>query len=345
MRNEQQRQASDNSRVGVRHDTMFPPLLRSGCSDPVAKSGDSPPKHLGTKERVVMKLIPLSLAVVLTTAVGAVQAGELNVVGSINVASNLTTVSMTLSGRVSVLQQYDNTGRLHLNGNAFQQIGTVFSSTRGTIGLHEAGYVFANMQSDGMPEGLYFGVADYVTHPPEVIIQQLGLRANGVEVFTGGLSVPGNGNFGGDLNIDGKVYANGGIDPPYLLLDNETRASIADRVGREVPPSKQSGAALFWNSQTRQLEIYVASEGAFYNLTGKLITAIAPVFVKGATVTRTFRIDAQTGTVVERDRVNVPRWQLKPGYKFDSQTGAFTYLSGSNAVPVTVTAQDALELK
>jgi hypothetical protein len=117
-------------------------------------------------------------------------------------------------------------------------------------------------------------------------------------------------------------------------------------VAREVPPSKRSGAALFWNSQTKRLEIYVASEGAFYDLNGKILAALGPPAIEGATVTRTFRIDPQTGTVVTRETLRVPRWQLKAGYRFDSRTGVFMRVGDdTNAVPVRVTAREALELK
>jgi hypothetical protein len=152
--------------------------------------------------------------------------------------------------------------------------------------------------------------------------------------------------FGNDVEIDGKLNLYGGMDPPYLLLDSETRASIANRVAREVPPSKQTGAALFWNSQTKQLEIYVAGESAYYDLAGKLIASITPPIVADATVTRTYRIDRTTGTVVLRESVHSPHWRLKPGHRFDSLTGTFTRIgSDSNAPPVTVSREEALELR
>ena len=152
--------------------------------------------------------------------------------------------------------------------------------------------------------------------------------------------------FDNDVEIDGKLSLYGGMDPPYLLLDSETRASIANRVAGEVPPSKQTGAALFWNAQSKQLEIYVAGEGAYYDLAGKQIASIKPPIVADASVTRSYRIDPTTGAVVLRERMQAPRWQVKQGYRFDAATGTFTQLGGdTNAPPVTVSAQEALELK
>lgn len=70
----------------------------------------------------------------------------------------------------------------------------------------------------------------------------------------------------GDINLDGKLTAIGGIDPPYVLFDAESRASIKARVLREVPVEKQTGAAQFWNPTTRKMELYIASEDKFYDL-------------------------------------------------------------------------------
>jgi hypothetical protein len=163
--------------------------------------------------------------------------------------------------------------------------------------------------------------------------------------YDAALAVGGDTYIQGNVSIDGKLNANGGMDPPYLLLDSETRTAIAQRVAREVAPSKQTGAAVFWNSETKRLEIYVASEGAFYDLMGNLITSITPPTVPGAAVTTRFRIDASTGNVVTDQALHAPRWGLRPGYKFDARTGTFTTLVTSNSPAAIVTASEALELK
>jgi hypothetical protein len=350
MRNEQQRQASDNSRVGVRHDTMFPPLLRSGCSDPVAKSGDSPSNHQGTKERAAMRLKPFGLAIVLTTAATSVRAGDLYVVGNLNLASNMTVTSMSSADQYF---KWDAGGGLQIaipaSGNRDKAMNVFCQrpySGNDLIAAYDASTNALWLLST-LPDRsfrIYSGESD---------LNVLKVKPSAVEMFTtwngfpadGQLNVYGSASFSGNVEIDGPLKLYGGMDPPYLLLDSETRDNIAQRVAREVPPSKQTGAALFWNSQTRQLEIYVGSEGTFYSLAGKVTAAIVPPVVKGATVKRRFQIDGATGAVVEEQTMMVPRWQLKPGYEFNSQSGAFTYLSSSNAAPVTVTAQEALELK
>lgn len=72
----------------------------------------------------------------------------------------------------------------------------------------------------------------------------------------------------GDLQVSGKITG-GSIDPAYVIYDSETRERIKTRVMKEVPKDKQTGAALFFNSQSKRLETYVASEDAFYSLSGE----------------------------------------------------------------------------
>jgi len=150
--------------------------------------------------------------------------------------------------------------------------------------------------------------------------------------------------FGSDVDIDGKLNLYGGMDPPYVLLDSATRDSVANRVAREVPPSKQTGAALYWNSETQQLEVYVATRGTYYNLGGNVLATITPPVANDVTVTTSYGIDRTLGTVVSRDTVKAPHWQVKPGYRFNSSTGTFSR-SDSSGVLQEVIAQEALELK
>lgn len=74
--------------------------------------------------------------------------------------------------------------------------------------------------------------------------------------------------FTGNVNVGGKLTATGGVDPPYLLLDRETRESVAAKVNKEVPVEKMGGAALFFNKNTKRLEVYVAEDRAYYSLNG-----------------------------------------------------------------------------
>lgn len=63
----------------------------------------------------------------------------------------------------------------------------------------------------------------------------------------------GDGSFWGDLNVSGKVTSSGGYDPPYVLYDQQSRTEVVERIQDEVPPDKQSGAALFFNKETLTL--------------------------------------------------------------------------------------------
>jgi len=68
-----------------------------------------------------------------------------------------------------------------------------------------------------------------------------------------------------DLKI-GKVDASGGVDPPYVLYDPQTRQETIDIIGEEVPLGKQNGAALYFNKETNKLEVYFAKENRFFEL-------------------------------------------------------------------------------
>jgi hypothetical protein len=76
----------------------------------------------------------------------------------------------------------------------------------------------------------------------------------------------------GDIYCTGKLTSDGGNDPPYVLYNKETRESIKNRVAKEVPEDKQSGAVLFWNGATLQFEIYLPFKGEFRDILGNPLT-------------------------------------------------------------------------
>lgn len=128
---------------------------------------------------------------------------------------------------------------------------------------------------------------------------------------------------GGDLDVWGKVESNGGYDPPYVLYDMLTRQELAKKVHMEVAPEKQSGAALFFNGQTKQLEIYVPSDGKFYNLLGKALHTLAKVELPTTEYETSYYLDPATGKVKTRQKAIHDRFHMRPGYKLDDKTGKF----------------------
>jgi hypothetical protein len=60
--------------------------------------------------------------------------------------------------------------------------------------------------------------------------------------------------FPADISTDGKLTASGGIDPPYMLYDNETRTSVLARIRKEIPPQKANGIVHFFNSELNRME-------------------------------------------------------------------------------------------
>jgi len=127
---------------------------------------------------------------------------------------------------------------------------------------------------------------------------------------------------GGDLTVTGKVDSSGGYDPPYVLYDQQSRTQVVERVKREVPPAKQGGAALFFNSQTKRLETYVAAEGKFYDLLGNEVHSLSSPDVATQYEVE-YYLSRDTGEVLPRQKVVVGRHMVKKGYRLDKKTGQF----------------------
>lgn len=136
----------------------------------------------------------------------------------------------------------------------------------------------------------------------------------------------------GGLDVYGKLYANGGIDPPYLLCDKQTRKEIVEKVGREVPAEKQGGAALFFNAETHQLETYVAAEGKFYNLSGAVVEALPATVTPPSQYKPWYYLDRESGQVKSFPKAVSNRFKIKSGYRLDGATGQFTHMKSGQIV-------------
>ena len=128
---------------------------------------------------------------------------------------------------------------------------------------------------------------------------------------------------GGDATIDGKLNLGGSIDPPFILCDTQTRQQIIDRVKVEVPPAKQTGAALFFNSETKRLEVYVPCDGKFYDLQGKPLHALAKVELPTVEYETVHYLDPATGEVKTRQKPMRDKFEIREGYELDAKTGEF----------------------
>jgi hypothetical protein len=300
-----------------------------------------------------MKLLTVSLAVATslilsqqTWAGNLVLNGNLSVNSNVTVGGQITTTNTTSIGNAGTVAISTLGGSTNIFG-----INLASSNASPRIQFHAAGDEGGGFHFYSNNRG---HLGDMWVRSEDQWLQSNvgpGFRVEGAIEAYGGLSAPlpwaNPGLYvAGDATIDGKLNLSGTPDPPCLLLDAETRDSIAQRIARDVPPSKQTGAALFWNKETKQLEVYVASEGAFYDLAGKIITTIKPPTIPDSKVTKSYRIDPATGSVLAQESMHAPSWQLKAGYKFDRLTGVFTFVgTESNAVPAVVGSQEALELK
>ncbi len=125
------------------------------------------------------------------------------------------------------------------------------------------------------------------------------------------------------IGLFGKVYSSGGYDPPYVLYDKQTREQIINRIKREVPPDKQNGAALFFNADTKRLEVYIAREGKFYDLQGNVTHTLSRV--EPATTTyEDFRyLDKRTGKIETWQKPVENRYRFRRGFTLNDKTGQF----------------------
>ena len=321
-----------------------------------------------------MKILVVALMVEMIVA-GSSQGGTLNIVGNVS-ATNLSAQTITLGGQTlsnwpgpagtNGAIQFSSNGVFGVDGHLGWDptLGleiTVDSccSRDKAIEIYcqrpNSGNDFiAAYNSSGSLRWLFsmlttdesLRMYSAVTNQNVVDVNQYGMGIFDTADANFTFAVNGTAHVTGNMEVDGKLTtANGSVDPPFLLLDAQTRTAIAQRAAREVAPNKQTGAALFWNSETKRLEVYAASEGAFYDLTGNLLTNITPPTVAGAVVVQTFLVDPETGNVVTNQSVSAPGWHLKPGYQFNRQTGVFTYQATSNGPPVVVTGGQALQLQ
>ncbi|MCD6154236.1 MAG: hypothetical protein J7J22_00385, partial [Candidatus Verstraetearchaeota archaeon] len=125
----------------------------------------------------------------------------------------------------------------------------------------------------------------------------------------------------GDIHCTGKLTSDGGNDPPYVLYNYESRASIIDRVKKEVLPDKLNGAVLFFNGDRGQLELFLPSKGEFRSLDGRVLETVKPITQTFETEDR-YYFDENTGEIRSYKVKKLARkYRLKPDHELDPLTG------------------------
>jgi len=143
----------------------------------------------------------------------------------------------------------------------------------------------------------------------------------------------------GNMTVGGKLTAYGGIDPPYILYDLQSRNEIVERVKKEVPLDKMGGAALFFNAENKRLEIYVASEGKFYDLQGNCVHKLSKAEAPGTEYEKEYYIEPSTGLVKVHQKAIMYKCKVQDGFELDKKTGRFLNIkTGKEA-----SREDALE--
>ena len=131
---------------------------------------------------------------------------------------------------------------------------------------------------------------------------------------------------GGDLDVGGNLtvigtITDGGSDPPYLLFDTETRASVAERVRQNVPTEKLNGAVLFYNADAGRMETWVPTTGEYRDLTGLVVYTDKPVVKTFPAVTK-YALNRTTGEIEGRVFADVERrYVLRKDCELDRGTG------------------------
>ncbi|KKM60797.1 hypothetical protein LCGC14_1538220 [marine sediment metagenome] len=79
------------------------------------------------------------------------------------------------------------------------------------------------------------------------------------DVFVGGTI-----DVTGDVDVGGKVNSTGGVDPPYVLIDLQTKEQIVMRCRQEIPESKAGGKAIVNIIGDNRIKWFIPKTGEFY---------------------------------------------------------------------------------
>ena len=72
----------------------------------------------------------------------------------------------------------------------------------------------------------------------------------------------------GDVDIAGKLTVSGGVDPPYVSFTSENHDTIR---AMALDVEEKEEVMVFWNTDLKQMEVYVINEDKFYTFEGILV--------------------------------------------------------------------------
>ena len=78
----------------------------------------------------------------------------------------------------------------------------------------------------------------------------------------------GNISTSGGMSVSGKLFAGGGVDPPYVSFSAETFDTIRQYA---TDVDEHEKVMFFWNTDSKQFQVYYIDEDAFYTLNGDKI--------------------------------------------------------------------------
>lgn len=267
------------------------------------------------KSRLVTCVLILILSTSIFVFAGdvVVKNGRLDVDGHLNVGGALEVAGNSFTGGYSSIG-----GNLYVVGN-LDVDGTL--DVAGT--LYANSHLFVGGQIDGFP------------NKPDAYIHYLHVTYNAM--IYDHLTVT---DYISSYQISCYKFHCTIEDPAGVLYDEQTRQEIIGLVKGTIPPDKQGGALVFFNKDTKRLEVYIQSEGKFYDLQGNLIYTMPSIEV--ATDYKThYYLDIMTGEVKARKEVVVDKYAIKKGFRLDGETGHFINTVSGEIVP----KEEAVEIK
>jgi len=126
-----------------------------------------------------------------------------------------------------------------------------------------------------------------------------------------------------DVTIDNKLTVTGVTDPPAVLYDYATRRSTIALTKSQIPSDKLTGAMMFYNGETDQMELFFPTKGEFRSLaTNKVLEVVEPIVAFDSI--DSYYVDRNTGVVRKRQaRKTREVYEVKDGYALDETTGKF----------------------
>jgi len=135
----------------------------------------------------------------------------------------------------------------------------------------------------------------------------------------------------GDIYLSGKIATTGGYDPPYVLIDEQTKKEIVDRTRKEIAPEKAGGFAIINIPSDARIKWFKPLDCGFYgekaDKDGFIIKTLIETYNDGKgicynnNVTIQYSWDRLTGNITSHQATQYKTIPLPANKTVDSKTG------------------------